>query len=65
MKKKRKENKITLYKPRLVSIGQLWITLSTISGMGVKKSDDAISGLKIISGPKKRSNPTSTSYDYY
>jgi len=41
-------------------MGEFWITVSTISGSGVKKSELAISGLKKISGPKKRSYPTST-----
>ena len=38
------------------------MTLSTTSGRGVRKSDEAISGLKKISGAKNRSYPTSTLY---
>jgi len=38
------------------------MTVSTTSGKGVKKSEEAISGLKKISGAKKRSYPTSTWY---
>jgi hypothetical protein len=49
-----------LYKPLRTSIGLVWITVSTISGKGVKKSELAISGLKKISGARKRSKPTST-----
>jgi hypothetical protein len=40
------------------------MTLSTTSGRGVRKSLDAISGLKKISGARKRSKPTSTLYCY-
>ncbi len=40
------------------------MTSSTTSGKGVKKSDEAISGLKKISGPRNLSKPTSTEYAY-
>jgi hypothetical protein len=46
---------LTLYRPRRTSIGDCWITESTTSGSGVRKSDEAISGLKKISGARKRS----------
>ena len=45
----------TLYKPRRVSIGQLWMAASVTAGSGIKKSLLQISGLKKISGPRKRS----------
>ena len=48
-----------VYRPRLTSMGHAWIDWSTTSGNGVMKSDDKISGLKKISGPRKRSYPTS------
>ena len=51
-----------LYKPRLVSMGHLTIDSSTTSGKGVKKSEEKISGLKKISGPKNRSYPTSATH---
>jgi hypothetical protein len=38
------------------------MTWSTTSGRGVRKSEEAISGLKKISGARKRSYPTSTLY---
>lgn len=38
------------------------MVLSTISGSGIKKSEEYISGLKKISGARKRSYPTSTEY---
>ena len=44
-----------MYKPLLTSIGDCWMTPSTISGRGVKKSEEYISGLKKISGARKRS----------
>jgi hypothetical protein len=40
------------------------MTVSTTSGKGVKKSEEYISGLKKISGARKRSYPTSMSYFY-
>ena len=43
-------------------MGDCWITPSTISGRGVKKSDELISGLKKISGARNRSYPTSILY---
>lgn len=51
-----------LYSPLRTSIGDVWMTLSTTSGRGVKKSEEAISGLKKISEARKRSYPTSTEY---
>lgn len=42
---------ILLYKGRLTSIGQFWITLSTISDNGMVKSGFENSGWKKISGP--------------
>lgn len=53
---------LTLYNPRRTSMGDAWITSSTISGSGVKKSDEYISGLKKISGARKRSYPISMEY---
>lgn len=44
LRKIRKKDKgvenITLYKPRRTSMGDCWMTSSTISGRGVKKSDE-------------------------
>lgn len=58
----REKGQRTLYNPRRTSMGLVWMTLSTTSGSGVKKSDDMISGLKKISGARNRSYPTSTLY---
>lgn len=49
------ESTMFLYRPRLTSIGHLTIASSTMSGNGVIKSELKISGLKNISGPRKRS----------
>ena len=48
-------NTMLLYSGRRTSIGQFWITLSTISEIGVVKSGLENSGWKKISGPRKRS----------
>ena len=49
------ESTILLYSPRRVSIGDCWMVLSMTSGTEVVKSALQISGLKKISGPRKRS----------
>ncbi len=45
-------------------MGQFWMTVSTTSEMGVVKSGLQNSGWKKISGPRKRSYPTSTEKDW-
>jgi len=49
------ESTMRLYRPLRTSMGDVWMTVSTTSGSGVRKSDEAISGLKNISGARKRS----------
>jgi hypothetical protein len=49
------ESTMFLYNPLLVSIGHFKIASSTTFGKGVVKSVEKISGLKKISGAKKRS----------
>ena len=50
-----------LQRPLRTSIGQFCTTESTVSEIGTVKSGLANSGWKKISGPKKRSQPTSMS----
>ena len=56
------ERTMFLYRPRRTSTGLERMAWSTTSGSGVVWSVLKISGLKKISGPRKRSYPTSTAY---